>query len=103
MRGKSRNKSYQIIVERNTASLVLVQAILTKSDRKVVSSADVMHTLAQMTLKIHHHQIGDGHALAVLVSWWEIWLFTMLLPISGFILDMGSKCWVGCKNGLSAA
>jgi hypothetical protein len=80
-----------------------VQAILTKSDRKVVSSADVMHTSAQMTLKIHHHQIGDGQALAVLVSWWEIWLFTMLLPISGIILDMGSKCWVGCKNGLSAA
>jgi len=52
---------------------------------------------------IHHHQIGDGHALAVLVSWWEIWLLTMLLPISGIILDMGSKCWVGCKNGLSAA
>jgi hypothetical protein len=80
-----------------------VQAILTKSDRKVVSSAHVMHTSAQMTLKIHHHQIGDGYALAVLVSWWEIWLFTMLLPISGIILDMGSKCWVGCKNGLSAA
>ena len=78
---------------------------MTKSDRKVVSSADVMNTSAQKTLKIHHHQIGDGHALAVLllVSWWEIWLFTMLLPISGFILDMGSKCWVGCKNGLSVA
>ena len=76
---------------------------MTKSDRKVASSADVMHTSAQMTLKICHNQIGDGHALAVLVSWWEIWLFTMLLPISGIILDMGSKCWVGCKNGLSAA
>ena len=76
---------------------------MTKSDRKVASSADVMHTSAQMTLKIHHHQIGDGYALAVLVSWWEIWLFTMLLLISGIILDMRSKCWVGCKNGLSAA
>ena len=32
-----------------------MQAIFTKSDRKVVSSADVMHTSAQMTLKIHHH------------------------------------------------
>ena len=68
MCGKSRNKSYQLIVERNTASLVLVQAILTKSDRKVASSADVMHTSAQMTLKIHHHQIGDGHALTVSVG-----------------------------------
>jgi len=42
----------------------------------VASSADVMHTSAQMTLKIHHHQIGDGYALAVSVIWWEIWLFT---------------------------
>ena len=27
-----------------------------------------MHTSAQMTLKIHHHQIGDGHALTVSVG-----------------------------------
>ena len=80
-----------------------MQAILTKSDRKVASSADVMHTSAQMTLKIHHHQIGDGYALAVSVIWWEIWLFTMLLLISGIILDMRSKRMVGCQNGLSAA
>ena len=44
-----------------------------------------------------------GHALTVAVSWWEIWLFAMLLLISGIILDMRSKCLVGCKNGLSAA
>ena len=37
------------------------------------------------------------------LSWWEIWLFAMLLLISGIILDMRSKCLVGCKNGLSAA
>ena len=67
----AREKSKQILLNhcRKKYSFPCLGAILTKSDRKVVSSADVMHTSAQMMLKIHHHQIGDGYALAASVIW----------------------------------
>ena len=66
-----------------------------KSKQILLNHCRKKHTSAEMTLKIHHHQIGDGHALTVSVSWWEIWLFAMLLLILGIILDMRSKRLVG--------
>ena len=53
---------------------------------------------------IENSSSSDWRRLCIgcLSEWWEIWLFTMLLLISGIILDMRSKCLVGCKNGLSA-
>jgi len=45
--GKVETNPFHSVLEEILSSPVLVQAIVTKSDRKVVSSADVMHIAAK--------------------------------------------------------